>query len=435
VIEEYVMNHGKFTVRFKRVLQAAIVILGLSIVASVPGGIGHAGAAGDTPVPLLEKGHPVDWWFVFKFNSKSFPGCGANEQRECPFGGKIQNYTFGQQFVYASSETPHLQKGGGCVGGTPTDPLGATFDEVYNNAYYYVIWNDQFYDDPAIAGCTKSCSSPWGHSKGMVAWNEEGEGLVLQVTTPSWPAAGSAHFPRKTDGNTLGCIADDNVKVSQHFFSLRLTKDDLITVLEAIKNASVVTDPTNSQIVNNGGPADVQTLVASLGTKSHNSAVAKFGLSTGVGIISKPSALHVPPWQMVSAALDGVSLRAATWWESPQIYSTKESTKIKCWDGSLGKAGAVEIATSGQWGGQNFGLKGGPGPDFNHAKIGVSTSPNSHYSIFGDMNQQGTLSGNNCASSQNGRGGLFYVMDNEDLFSDLANLIRGETAPTKAPKK
>ena len=182
------MNHGKFTVRFKRVLQAAIVILGLSIVASVPGGIGHAGAAGDTPVPLLEKGHPVDWWFVFKFNSKSFPGCGANEQRECPFGGKIQNYTFGQQFVYASSETPHLQKGGGCVGGTPTDPLGATFDEVYNNAYYYVIWNDQFYDDPAIAGCTKSCSSPWGHSKGMVAWNEEGEGLVLQVTTPSWPA-------------------------------------------------------------------------------------------------------------------------------------------------------------------------------------------------------------------------------------------------------
>jgi hypothetical protein len=269
----------------------------------------------------------------------------------------------------------------------------------------------------------------------MVAWNEEGEGLVLQVTTPSWPAAGSAHFPRKTDGNTLGCITDDNVKVSQHFFSLRLTKDDLMTVLEAIKNASVVTDPTNSQVVNNGGPADIQTLVASLGAKSHNSAVTKYGLSTGVGIISKPSALHAPPWQMVSAVLDGVSLRAATWWASPQIYSTKASTKIKCWDGSLGKAGAVEIATSGKWGGQNFGLKGGPGPNFNHAKIGVSTSPNSHYSIFGDMNQQGTLSGNNCASSQNGRGGLFYVMDNEDLFNDLTNLIRGETAPTKASKK
>jgi hypothetical protein len=416
-------------------LQAAIVILGLSILASVPGGIGYAGAAGDAPLPLLEKGHPVDWWFVFKFNSKFFPGCGANEQRECPFGGNIQNYTFSQQFVYASNETPHLQKGGGCVGETTTDPLGATFDEVYNNKYYYVIWNDQFYDDPAIAGCTKSCSSPWGHSKGLVAWNEEGEGLVLQVTTPSWPAAGSANFPRKTDGNTLGCITDDNVKVSQHFFSLRLTKDDLITVLEAIKNASVVTDPTNSQIVNNGGPADIQSLVASLGTKSHNSSLTKYTLSAGVGIISKPSALHVPPWQMVSAALDGVSLRAATWWASPQIYSTKANTKIKCWNDSLGKAGAVEIATSGQWGGQNFGLKGGPGPNFNHAKIGVSTSPNSHYSIFGDMNQQGTLSGKNCASSQNGRGGLFYVMDNEDLFNDLTNLIHGETAPTKVPKK
>jgi hypothetical protein len=206
--------------RSKILFHAAIVVTFLSVFSGYPGHVGYAGAADDSPVPLLEKGHPVDWWFVFKFNSKSFPGCGgaANEPRECPFGGEVQQYTFGQQFVYASSETPNLQKGGGCVGGTTTDPLGATFDEVYNNDYHYVLWNDQFYDDPAITGCTQSCSSPWGHSKGLVAWNEAGEGLVLQVTTPSWPAAGSANFPRKTDGNTLGCIKDDDVEVSQHFF-------------------------------------------------------------------------------------------------------------------------------------------------------------------------------------------------------------------------
>ena len=27
------------------------------------------------PMPLLAAGHPVDWWFVFKFNAASFPGC------------------------------------------------------------------------------------------------------------------------------------------------------------------------------------------------------------------------------------------------------------------------------------------------------------------------------------------------------------------------
>jgi hypothetical protein len=132
---------------------------------------------------------------------------------------------------------------------------------------------------------------------------------------------------------------------------------------------------------------------------------------------------------MVSSALGGVSLRTATWWTKPMIYTTTESTAIACWNDSLGKAGPVEIATSGQWDGTIFGLKGGPGPNFNHAKLGVSISGGEHYSIFGDMNQQGTVSGPNCASSQNGRGGLFYVVDNAELSQSLKSLISGDTAP------
>jgi len=68
---------------------------------------------------------------------------------------------------------------------------------------------------------------------------------------------------------------------------------------------------------------------------------------------------------------------------------------------------------------------------FNHAKIGVSTSGAHHFAIFGDMNQQGSLSGPNCKSSQNGRGGLFYVVDNESLSDSVAAVINGKTAPTK----
>jgi len=388
----------------------------------------------ESPTPLLEQGHPVTWWFAFKFNSKVFPGCSGNAKPSCPFGGKPQNYkNYSQQFVYASSESPALQQGAGCAGDTEDDPIGATFDEIYNGSFYYVIWNDQFYDDPDIQGCSESCGSPWGHSKGMVVWNDAGEGLVMQVSTPSWPAAGSASFPRKSDGNTLGCIKDNDVQVSQHFFALKLTKDDLLLVLRALQNASVVTDPKNQQIVNNGGPADVQGLVSTLGVKSTSEAYSRVSLSSGVQLISKPSQLHVPPWQLVSASLGGIPLRTATWWTKPEIPSTTSSAIPACWNSSLGAPGAVEIATTGHWLGREFGLTGGLGTNFNHAKIGISTSPNEPYAIFGDMNQQGTLSGTNCASSQNGRGGTFYVVSNPELTASLASLISGGSVPAEGP--
>jgi hypothetical protein len=121
-------------------------------------------------------------------------------------------------------------------------------------------------------------------------------------------------------------------------------------------------------------------------------------------------------------------LRVATWWASPQIPSTTSSSTIDCWDPSLNKPGAVEIAISGQFSGTTFGLKGIATPDGNHAKIGVSTSGTHHYAIFGDMNQQGAISGN-CKSSQNGRGGLFFVLDDADLSDTVKSLISGDTAP------
>lgn len=117
------------------------------------------------------------------------------------FGGTVEAYTSGhsQQYVFAKSANPTLVKGTECLGGTLTDPLGATFGQIYNNpGYYYVLWNDQFYNNPI-----KNEDGPWGHSKGMLAWNDDGEGMVLQVSTPSWPASGSSATPRQNDGNTL----------------------------------------------------------------------------------------------------------------------------------------------------------------------------------------------------------------------------------------
>jgi len=149
------------------------------------------------------------------------------------------------------------------------------------------------------------------------------------------------------------------------------------------------------------------------------------------GLISKPSNLRVPPWQMVSALLGSEPLRAATWWARPEIPTTKATTVVGCWDPSLAKPGAVEIATTGIWAGTEIGRERIPDPDGNHAKIGESTdsTTNHSYAIFGDMNQQGSLSGPNCKSSQDGRGGLFYVVDDSQLFSSVRDLINGGTAP------
>lgn len=377
------------------------------------------------PTPLLRKGQPVDWWFVFKFNTSSMPACSGSAQRACAFGGTLQSgKLFSQQFAFASSADPKLREGGGCIGESTTDPLGATFDEVYDGELFYAVWNDQFYGDPI-----NSKSAPAGHSKGLLAWDKNGDGFVLQVSTPSWPASGSAKYPRKTDGNTLGCIKDNDILVSQHFFALKLNKDDVITVLNALVNASVVSDPAQLQVVNSGGPADVQALVKNLGNVSKSKTATAVKLSTGVELISKPSGLHVPPWQMVSSLLDGEPLRAATWWTTPAIPSTKGGALPGCWDSSLGAPGGVAIATTGTWGGKKIGLQGGAKPDGNHAKIGVSTGTRT-YAIFGDMNQQGSID-TKCNSSQNGRGGLFYVVDNEQLFNGVRDLIQGDTAPTK----
>jgi hypothetical protein len=136
----------------------------------------------------------------------------------------------------------------------------------------------------------------------------------------------------------------------------------------------------------------------------------------------------VPPWQLVSALLGGVSLRVATWWPpGAGIPGTTASTPISCWQSALGAPGAVDIATTGTWGGTVIGLTGEARPNGNHAKLAVSTS-GSNLVIFGDMNQDGSLSGT-CDAHQNGRGGLFFVLDNQQLFDGVTRLLSGASAP------
>jgi len=389
--------------------------------------------------PRLNSKTPVDWMFAFKFNAHSMPGdvedlkptgiFDAPGITRPPYDDKSS--LFSRHYLVASSKSPALKIGGGkdIIGASEDDPLGATFAQVYLSCTppSFILWNDQFYGEPI-----SSRGAPWGHSKGMLAWDNDGNGFVLQTSTPSWPAAGNKKNPRLGDGNTLGFVGDDNIEVSQHFFALKLNSDDVVDVLKALQNASVRTDPTNPILANIGGPEHIQKQARMLGKRQKGKECLNTKLSNGVRLISKPSDLHVPPWQLVSAELEGVDLRVASWWAHPKIFSTNHSNRVPdCWDESLGLPGAVDIATTGTWHDATdgvLGLEGGLGAKFNHAKLGVSTSDDKTYSIFGDMNQQGSLTKDRAKSSQNGRGGLFFVMDDADLHESMSGLLYGCSA-------
>jgi hypothetical protein len=97
------------------------------------------------------------------------------------FGGQPRPYAkFGQQYALATSAAPQLKAGPGLLGTSRGDAAGATLSQIYNGKFNFVVWNDQFYDAPRIAGCVKSCSGPWGRSKGVLAWNDPGEGVIMQ---------------------------------------------------------------------------------------------------------------------------------------------------------------------------------------------------------------------------------------------------------------
>lgn len=384
-----------------------------------------------TPEPLAKAGEPHKWVFAFKLNGTSFPTKGPDA---CMFGGKPQKKKSSLAYAQSTSDFSALVSGTGLLGTTLDDPVGATFSEIYNSPLSFVVWNDQLYRHPSIKGCGDSCNGPWGHSKGVIAWDDHGDGIVLQVTTPSWPGSGTVATPRQGSGNTLGCIATPNNNLySQHFFALKLDASDTAALLDALANASIVTDISKPQLARIGGPSVLQTRARLLGSKSKSTALTDVILSSGVRLLSKPSGLHVPPWQMVSAKLGGVPLRTATWWAAPRIPTTELGRQILCWRDDLGNPGRVEVAVSGKWLNKSISLKGGG----NHGKLGVSLDPSHPYVIFGDLNQQGRLTGK-CASSQNGRGGLFFVIEDPQLQSSMAQLLEGDTAPLvikASPKK
>jgi hypothetical protein len=197
-----------------------------------------------------------------------------------------------------------------------------------------------------------------------------------------------------------------------------------LVVADAADEASLRKPCASTRVVaSTVGPYALKELVAQLGHKDSSTVATEALLSSGVMLISKPSNLNVPPWQIVTDMLGGVPLRTATFWNAPKIPTTTEASTVECWETSLGKPGPVEISFTGEWEGKTIELASGG----NHAKLGVSLDGERPLVIFGDENQQGSLSGQ-CDRSQNGRGGLFFVLTDKVLAEGLGALLKGHAA-------
>src|SRR5664279_3107245 len=69
-------------------------------------------AADDAPAPMPKDGQAVDWWFVFKFNAKSYPKCGK-VYRVCTYGGNVQPYKlFSHQRLLSWGDGRHHERDG-----------------------------------------------------------------------------------------------------------------------------------------------------------------------------------------------------------------------------------------------------------------------------------------------------------------------------------
>jgi len=143
----------------------------------------------------------------------------------------------------------------------------------------------------------------------VLAWNDDGDGVVLQVTTLG--VAGLRQQEVHAQERQYARLHQAAEQCSERAALLlrEAQQDDVVHMLDALENSSVVTDVMPGGARHNGGPQEIKDRVKVLGQKSDSTEVKQFKLSTGILLVSKPSALHVPPWQMLSSVLDSVDLK------------------------------------------------------------------------------------------------------------------------------
>lgn len=346
-------------------------------------------------MPRNGKGEAVDWFVVFKLpnhskNCHNGKGSCADLCTTCECSQPSENCDFwntgksasgdrssGECYYYADSTHPELtyyaDLGYGCLSDS-SSPLSQTMAQL-TCADKWALWNDQ--------GVTKSCSAPYAHSKGAIAFSSTG-GFLLNTSTPHWPNA---------DGQPLGCQKTSNTEYAQHMFCFSLTPSDATQWLKSAPNAGLCITESSflpTKPFHGGNTPDVLKLKTKAGVP--------------IQVIFKGTEDYYLPWSVVSGKLDGVNLKVASW-TSDKTSGTSGWGDAPVFPGSGKLSQIVDVQTDK-----------GCFPalySFSHSKWGISDSGD--WVIMGSMNMQ---------NSQAKRGGDFYAFQNPTLWKSFNKIIQ-----------
>ena len=197
------------------------------------------------------------------------------------------------------------------------------------------------------------------------------------------------------------------VAFSQHFFALKLNKADVVTVLAGAAERERRHRSGKPQIVQRrpGGRSQwsrSRRAISKERRRSHQERASR-GRDPDLEAV-RPGMSRPGRWFRRCWAMPGE--RSATWWMKPWIYHQMARRGSMLGRATLGpKPGPVAIAGTGAGMSRDQ-----PHRPLNHAKFGTTTSADKRFSILGDLNQQGAIAPPGCDKSQNGRGGLFFVV-------------------------
>ena len=340
-----------------------------------PKGVPTKGGMGPININGLD-GTPKDWIFMLKLGTG-----GAN----CT----VNNGAYSCHFLYADNENPTLKLVTELTvdAADPKNPVYQYYQLCQNNSF--VTWNDQ--------GSAKSCAgvSGYAHDKGGIVYNSQ-EGIYCQSSNPNWGFfdqgflnAGTANHP------------GIQTNLAQHFLFVKLNNQTDITNMVALMNQANVCimaghiDGFNTCIVSGKCPSDY--LSKSVGS---------------VTVIAKPKGVsgddawgELNKMQCSTAGMHVLSFCTP----ACPLGNGQPTTSIN---------GIVDVQNDHHTSGSvlNTTCSGLTFDKFalNHSKIGTC-----------DSNNKIIVGGNNHSTgSQGPRGGLFVVIDNQELSAGLKCLFK-----------
>jgi deoxyribonuclease II len=339
-----------------------------------------------------DKGHPVDWWVMYKVAGKSTTSTGARGPK---LGG---NKVTGVEYIYFDANAPSTAK---LVLSSNTVDLGgalpSTLQQIYDTANKELGWF--FYNDEnPING---KVNGDRGHTKGVLAFDlSTNTAFWLIQSTPKFAPKGKYAFPKTGTSNaqTFLCITLESADVAQSIAKQMYVAQQPNVYLASDIPASLAGAPNDARV------KLMKDQVASGTTPVH--VVIPFNSKGGMKFMSiaKNKTWGLDFYNDLVGPTLHENLDVETWEHDPvppSDDSDKQHTVVDMKAVNLQALG-IDLAWS---------------EEDDHAKLAISAKTEKlHYICIGDLNY---------TIAQRKRGGGTVAFHCEPLWASISSILEG----------